>query len=71
MQTASVKSVDELSAVDAARRLNVDLNRLYSLLRLGRIAARKDERGEWRVSSTSVEDRLKMRERQHALGVAG
>jgi predicted site-specific integrase-resolvase len=71
MQTALVKSADELSALDAARRLNVDLNRLYNLLRLGRLAARKDERGEWRVSVSSVEDRLKMRERQHARAVAG
>ena len=47
----------ETSALDAAKRLGIDLNRLYVLLRLGRIDGRKVN-GEWRVPEKAVEERL-------------
>lgn len=50
----------EMSALEAARRLEVDLNRLYILLRLGRVAARKVN-GRWQVSSSAVEQRIRDR----------
>ena len=49
--------IDDLSAIDAARRLGIDLNRLYVLLRLGRIGGQKVN-GEWRVQASAVEQRL-------------
>ena len=55
--TQALTANDEISAIDAARQLQIDLNRLYVLLRLGRIAGRKVE-GEWRVSTRSVADRI-------------
>ena len=62
MQTASARSANELSALDAARLLNVDLNRLYNLLRLGRIEGRKDVhtmldcdgRRPWRIRTAQL-----------------
>jgi len=53
-------STDELSAINAARQLEIDLNRLYVLLRLGRIEGRKVD-GEWRVSRLAVDARLRNR----------
>jgi len=53
-------SSDDLSAIDSARRLEIDLNRLYVLLRLGRIEGRKIN-GEWRVSRRAVDERLRSR----------
>ncbi len=55
---------EELSALEAARRLQIDLNRLYVLLRLGRVAGRKVN-GEWRVCAHSVEERLRKRHAVH------
>ena len=49
---------DDLSAVEAARRLDIDLNRLYILLRLGRLAGHKVN-GKWRVSISALEQRLR------------
>ena len=60
-----MESVDEVTTLDAARRLNVDLGRVYVLLRLGRLIGRKVD-GEWRVSRASVEARLRTRERKTA-----
>jgi len=56
-------SVNELTAVEAARRLQIDLNRVYLLLRIGRLTGQKVD-GEWRVSVASVEERLRTRMRQ-------
>jgi hypothetical protein len=53
-------SVVDLSAIDAARRLGIDLNRLYVLLRLGRLDGHKVN-GEWRVCGRAVEERLRKR----------
>jgi predicted metalloprotease len=53
-------SVEDLSAIDAARRLGIDLNRLYVLLRLGRIDGHKVN-GEWHVCGRAVEERLRKR----------
>jgi hypothetical protein len=50
----------EMSAVEAARRLGVDLNRVYVFLRLGRVAGRKID-GQWRVLSLAAEERLRDR----------
>ena len=47
-----------MSALNAARRLNIDLNRLYVLLRLGRIKGRKVN-GKWEVCSRTVEERIR------------
>jgi hypothetical protein len=60
MQTASAESNEEVRAIDAARRLGIDLNRLYVLLRLGRLNGRKVN-GEWRVCGRAVEERLRKR----------
>jgi excisionase family DNA binding protein len=50
----------ELSAIEAARRLQVGLDYLYSLLWTGKLAARKVG-GKWRVPVEAVEARLKRR----------
>lgn len=52
----------EVSALEAARRLGVQLNYLYGLLRLGRLSGRK-ELGEWRVGVRGIEERLQRRQR--------
>ena len=57
---------EELSALDAARRLGIELNRVYVLLRLGRLDGRKID-GEWRVSGQAVEERLQRRQRTVAV----
>jgi hypothetical protein len=60
MRTALAISNGELRAIDAARRLGIDLNRLYVLLRLGRLDGHKVN-GEWRVCCSAVEERLRRR----------
>jgi hypothetical protein len=63
--TSSVSGTDEkkdLTALDAARQLGIELNRVYVLLRLGRLAGRKVD-GKWRVSISGVEERLQRRQR--------
>jgi excisionase family DNA binding protein len=50
----------EMSAVEAARRLGVGLDYLYSLLWTGKLEARKVNK-QWRVSIEAVEARLKQR----------
>jgi excisionase family DNA binding protein len=59
-------SVNELTAIEAARRLGIDLNRVYMLLRLGRLYGRKVD-GEWRVPGQAVEERLQRRQRAIAV----
>jgi excisionase family DNA binding protein len=66
MHTILAESNDELRAIDAARRLGIDLNRVYVLLRLGRLNGHK-QGGEWRVSRDAVEERLRTRERRRVL----
>ncbi len=51
---------DEFSAVGAARQLELDLNYLYVLLRVGRLEGRKVD-GVWRVPRRAVEERLRRR----------
>ena len=48
---------ETMSIVEAARRLNVEVNYAYGLARSGRLEARKDGR-QWFVSAKSVEERL-------------
>ena len=50
----------ELSAIDAARKLGVGLDYLYSLLWTGKLQGQKVG-GRWRVSAKAVEAKLKQR----------
>ena len=52
----------ELSAIEAARKLGVGLDYLYSLLWTGKLKATKVGK-QWRISSEAVEERLKERGR--------
>jgi len=47
----------EISAVDAARRLGVGLDYLYSLLWTGKLAGRKEGK-RWRILLSAVEERI-------------
>ncbi len=53
-------SQKELSAVEAARKLGVGLDYLYSLLWTGKLEGRKVGK-QWRVSAAAIEARLKQR----------
>jgi excisionase family DNA binding protein len=55
-----MKTTNEISAIEAARRLGVGLDYLYSLLWTGKLEARKVNK-QWRVSREAVEARLKGR----------
>ena len=50
----------DLSAVEAARKLGVGLDYLYSLLWTGKLEARKVGR-QWRIPAKAVESRMKRR----------
>jgi excisionase family DNA binding protein len=50
----------ELSAIEAARRLGVGLDYLYSLLWTGKLQARKAGK-QWRIPVEAVEARLRRR----------
>ena len=50
----------ELSAIEAARKLGVGLDYLYSLLWTGKLQGRKVGK-QWRIPADSVEARLKQR----------
>ncbi len=50
----------ELSAIEAARRLGVGLDYLYSLLWTEKLQGRKVGK-QWRIPSQAVETRLKQR----------
>lgn len=50
----------ELSAVEAARRLGVGLDYLYSLLWTGKLTGRKQGK-RWHIPADAVEARLKGR----------
>ena len=58
--TEQAATLDERSALETARLLDIDLNRLYVILRLGRLAGRKVN-GQWRISSHAIEERLRER----------
>ena len=49
---------EEISAIQAARRLGVGLDYLYSLLWTGKLAARK-KGGRWLVLESAIQKRLK------------
>ena len=51
----------ELSAIEAARRLGVGLDYLYSLLWTGKLLGRKVGK-RWRIPAEAVEARLKQRD---------
>jgi len=55
-----MKQAREMTAIEAARRLGVGLDYLYSLLWTGKLEARKLNK-RWRVSTDAVEARLKDR----------
>jgi excisionase family DNA binding protein len=50
----------EVSAIEAARRLGVGLDYLYSLLWTGKLQGRKVGK-QWRIPAEAVEARLKQR----------
>lgn len=50
----------ELSAIEAARKLGVGLDYLYSLLWTGKLQGRKAGK-QWRIPAEAVEARLKQR----------
>jgi excisionase family DNA binding protein len=52
--------VTRLTAVEAARRLGVGLDYLYSLLWTGKLEGQKIGK-QWRIPRTAVEARLKQR----------
>jgi excisionase family DNA binding protein len=55
----------EVTAVEAARKLGVGLDYLYSLIWTGKVPGRKDG-NRWRVSLAAIEARLKERESRNA-----
>ncbi len=57
----STKTASELSAIEAARRLDVMLDTVYRLIYSNRLPARKDAEGKWLISAEAVEARLKAR----------
>ena len=57
------KKVQEVSAIEAARQLEVDPGYLYLQLRAGRIAGRKVG-GRWLVSAEAIENRKQARQGQ-------
>lgn len=50
----------ELSAIEAARKLRIGLDYLYSLLWTGKLQGRKVGK-QWRIPAGAVEARLKQR----------
>jgi excisionase family DNA binding protein len=55
------KKTEEVSPVEAARRLGIDPGYLYLQLRAGRIVGRKEGR-RWLIPTSAIESRLKARE---------
>lgn len=54
------KKMDDLSAIEAARKLGVGLDYLYSLLWTGKLEGRKVGK-QWRIPADAVETRLRQR----------
>jgi excisionase family DNA binding protein len=50
----------ELSAIEAARRLGIGLDYLYSLIWTGKLAGRKVNR-QWRIPAEAVQARVEQR----------
>ena len=55
-----MKAEKELSAIEAARKLGIGLDYLYSLLWTGKLQGRKVGK-RWIVQADAVESRLKVR----------
>ena len=55
------KEMDEISPIEAARKLGNGLGYVYSLIWSGRLSARKVD-GQWRISTDAVKARLKARD---------
>jgi excisionase family DNA binding protein len=53
-----MKSEQEITAIEAARRLNVGLDYLYSLLWTGKLRGKKVN-GRWTVSEQAVQERAR------------
>jgi excisionase family DNA binding protein len=60
---ALMKQENELTPVEAARRLGIGLDYLYALLWTGKLKARKIA-GRWRIPVAEVEARLRRRGEQ-------
>ena len=58
------KLEDTISIVEAARRLNVEVNYAYALARSGRLEARKSGH-KWFVSAKAVQERLGRLDKSH------
>jgi excisionase family DNA binding protein len=56
---------NEITPIEAARKLGVGLDYLYSLIWTGKLPGRKAG-NRWRIPLTAVEDRLKERESRNA-----
>jgi excisionase family DNA binding protein len=50
-------SKNTISATDAAKRLGVNLNFVYDLMRVGKLRARKRGK-QWRVPEQAIRERL-------------
>lgn len=48
---------ETLSVVEAAKRLNVEVNYAYALVRSGRLEGRKSDR-QWLIPERAIEERL-------------
>ena len=55
-QMAKQQKQETLSVVEAAKRLDVEVNYAYALVRSGRLEARKADR-QWLVSADAVRER--------------
>lgn len=58
MEEISMKRENELSAIEAARKLKIGLDYLYSLLWTGKLRGRKVGK-QWRIPAEAVDERLK------------
>lgn len=50
----------------AARKLGVEIKRVYELLYSGRLAGAEKQGGRWQIPSAAIEARLRAREGNHA-----
>ena len=55
MSKTSSKEERELTAIELARAAGIRLDGLYVTLRSGKIPARKDSSGEWKISAKAFE----------------
>ena len=54
---AKQQKQETVSVVEAAKRLNVEVNYAYALVRSGRLEARKSDR-QWSILESAIQERL-------------